>query len=140
MAADFKELLQEYSQRADSYLRAVLQAEPQQRSRTFLYVQLRGYVCSKCMLEPDECASDSLTALSEASVAKVARIPQGEVAERDLSMNCAGISSVETKKILLIIALARALGIKLPPSLATEAETVDDLAAAVETALAAQNT
>ena len=55
-------------------------------------------------------------------------------------MNCAGISSVETKKILLIIALARALGIKLPPSLATEAETVDDLAAAVETALAAQNT
>lgn len=140
MAADFKELLQEYSQRADSYLRAVLQAEPQQRSRTFLYVQLRGYVCSKFMLEPDECASDSLTALSEASVAKVARIPQGEVAERDLSMNCAGISSVETKKILLIIALSRALGIKLPPSLATEAETVDDLAAAVETALAAQKT
>lgn len=139
MAADFKELLQDYSRRADSYLRAVLSAEPQQRSRTFLYVQLRGYVCSKFMLEPDECSDDSLTALSEASVAKIARIPQGEVAERDLSMNCAGISSMETKKILLIIALGRALGVKLPPTLATEAETVDDLAAAVETALAQQS-
>ena len=73
-------------------------------------------------------------------MAKIARIPQGEVAERDLSMNCAGISSMETKKILLIIALGRALGVKLPPTLATEAETVDDLAAAVETALAQQNT
>lgn len=138
MDSDFKELLREYHQRADGYLRAILAAEPRQCSRTFLYVQLRGYVCSRLMLDPDECPGESLTELSEASVAKVARIPQGEVSERDLSMNCAGISSVETKKILLLLALQRALGIRFPAELATEVRTLDDLAAAVERALAAR--
>ena len=50
-------------------------------------------------------------------------------------MNCAGISSVETKKILLLIALQRSLGIRIDPDLAPVIQTVDDLADVVKRAM-----
>lgn len=53
-------------------------------------------------------------------------------------MNCAGISSVETKKILLLIALQRSLGIQIDPNLVPMIRTVDDLADIVKRALEGQ--
>lgn len=138
MPATFEELLREYSRRAEAYLDTVRTCLPEQRSHTFLYVQLLGYVCSKFMLELGECDSESLSELSAASISKVARIPRGGLAERDISMNCAGISSVETKKILLLIALQRSLGIQIDPDLVPIIRTVDDLADIVKRALEEQ--
>ena len=138
MPATFEELLREYSRRAEAYLDTVRTCLPEQRSHTFLYVQLLGYVCSKFMLELGECDSESLSELSAASISKVARIPRGGLAERDISMNCAGISSVETKKILLLIALQRSLGIQIDPDLVPMIRTVDDLADIVKRALEEQ--
>lgn len=57
MPATFEELLREYSRRAEAYLDTVRTCLPEQRSHTFLYVQLLGYVCSKFMLELGECDS-----------------------------------------------------------------------------------
>lgn len=138
MPATFEELLREYSRRAEAYLDTVRTCLPEQRSHTFLYVQLLGYVCSKFMLELGECDSESLLELSAASISKVARIPRSGLAERDISMNCAGISSVETKKILLLIALQRSLGIQIDPDLVPVIRTVDDLADIVKRALEGQ--
>lgn len=138
MPATFEELLREYSRRAEAYLDTVRTCLPEQRSHTFLYVQLLGYVCSKFMLELGECDSESLSELSAASISKVARIPRGGLAEQDISMNCAGISSVETKKILLLIALQRSLGIQIDPNLVPMIRTVDDLADIVKQALEEQ--
>lgn len=138
MPATFEELLREYSRRAEAYLDTVRTCLPEQRSHTFLYVQLLGYVCSKFMLELGECDSESLSELSAASISKVARIPRGGLAEQDISMNCAGISSVETKKILLLIALQRSLGIQIDPDLVPMIRTVDDLADIVKRALEEQ--
>lgn len=138
MPATFEELLREYSRRAEAYLDTVRTCLPEQRSHTFLYVQLLGYVCSKFMLELGECDSESLSELSAASISKVARIPRGGLAEQDISMNCAGISSVETKKILLLIALQRSLGIQIDPDLVPMIRTVDDLADIVKRALEGQ--
>ena len=88
---------------------------------------IRDYVRCKLMLDPEEAVSDALADLSEISIAKVAGIPKGDVANQDLSMNCAGISSVETKKILLLIALQRALGLSVPPESAPAVKTIEDL-------------
>lgn len=134
MPATFEELLQEYSRRAETYLEAIRSCPPEQRSHVFLRSQLQGYVCSKFMLEPGECDSEVLAELSAASIAKVVKLPKGQLAKQDLSMNCAGVSSVETKKILLLIALQRALGIQIDPDLAPEIRTMDDLAALVKNA------
>lgn len=139
MPATFEELLQEYSRRADVYLDTIRNCLPEQHSHTFLYIQLQGYVCSKFMLDPAECDSESISELSAASISKVSKIPKGELAQKDLSMNCAGISSVETKKILLLIALQRALGIKIDPDLAPGIRTLDDLADVVKTELEKSN-
>ena len=100
-------------------------------SRKFLYDNIKGYVCSKFMLDQNECESCDIAKLSELSVAKAAKIPQGAVSEQDLSMNCAGISSVETKKILLLIALQRALDIQLPSDAATDIHSLEELTDAV---------
>ena len=100
-------------------------------SRKFLYDNIKGYVCSKFMLDQNECESCDIAKLSELSVAKAAKIPQGAVSEQDLSMNCAGISSVETKKILLLIALQRALDIQLPIDAATDIHSLEELTDAV---------
>lgn len=135
MSAVFEEVLREYSRRAEAYLDTIRTCLPEQRSHTFLYVQLLGYVCSKFMLDPGECDSETISELSAASISKVSRIPRGELAQRDLSMNCAGISSVETKKILLLIALQRSLGIRIDPDLAPVIQTVDDLADVVKRAM-----
>lgn len=139
MPATFEELLQEYSRRADVYLDTIRNCLPEQRSHTFLYIQLQGYVCSKFMLDPGEYDSEFISELSAASISKVSKIPKGELAQKDLSMNCAGISSVETKKILLLIALQRALGIKIDPDLAPTIRTLDDLADVVKMELEKNN-
>lgn len=131
----FEDQLRAYSQRAQLCLSAIRDRPRSRRSHTFLYVQLRGYVCGKLMLEPEECDSDSLAELSAASITKVTGFPKGELEAKDLSMNCAGISSVETKKILLLIALQRGLEIKIDPEMTPLLQTVEDLTDLVETAL-----
>ncbi|MCD8331399.1 MAG: hypothetical protein LUB63_02560 [Oscillospiraceae bacterium] len=135
MSEDFEALLQEYGQRADAYIAAILQCPTEQRKPAFVHTQLLGYVCSKFMLDPEDCHTDSLSELSAMSIARVSKIPKGELAEKDISMNCAGISSVETKKILLLITLQRALHLKLNPDLVPAILTIEDLTAVICDAL-----
>lgn len=138
MPATFEELLQEYDLRAKAHLDAIRACAPEPQNDGFLHDRLLDYVRCKFMLEPEECSSEILAELSAASIAKVTGIPKGDLANQDLSMNCAGVSSVETKKILLLIALQRAFAIRIDPDLAPEIQTIDDLTAMIREAFAKQ--
>ena len=133
----FKELQQEYSARADECLKPV--KERSFKDREELYACLKGYVCCKYMLEPGETEADDFEELGQESISRVAKIPKGDVANKDISMSCAGISSVQTKKILLLIALKRTLDINIPPEASVKINSITDLTGEVEKLICKDN-
>ena len=103
------------------------------------YELLKAFITDRFLID-DGFWDDSLATLADHSIELAAR--KAEEAEdggeslRDLSMNCAGASSSETKRALLLITLRKRLDLDLPPSMAATHDTVPLLAEEITRQLA----
>lgn len=93
------------------------------------------YISIRYFLDEDELHTDNLYGLAEAAVAKTLAIKREKLADVDIPGTCTGTSSAASKKILLLLALCRDLGIPPEPEQAVRMQTVDQLACYVELTL-----
>lgn len=100
-----------------------------------VYPRLREYLRSKYLLEPGDLGSDSIEELGRRSLARVTALG-GNVPGMDVSPHCGSASSATHKKVLLLLALRRDLGINIPAADGARCETVTDLAQCVSRLLA----
>lgn len=96
------------------------------------------YVSIRFFLDQEELLTDNLYELAEIAVSKTLAIKREKLADIDIPGTCTGASSATSKKILLLLALCRDLGITPEPEQAVNLQTVDQLACYVELALQEQ--
>ena len=103
------------------------------------YSRLRSlilrYIGIRFFLDENELLSENLYSLAEAAVAKTFSIKREGLAEIDIPGSCTGASSAASKKILLLLALCRDLGISTDPVEAFTLQTVDQLTHYIESIL-----
>lgn len=121
---DFKTYVEERTRCADDCLRIVLAST---HDHDVVYGKLREYVMHKYLLDEEDMVDDDLAALSARSIRKIAKTSPTEEL-KDISADCTGTSSASTKKILLIMALCRGLGIKVDAEAFGSVATIQDLA------------
>ena len=80
-----------------------------------LHEDLYGFILSKYILLGDVTDVYNLTELAELSVAKTIRMPKEESRQLDGAHSCEGTTSAMNKKVLLLMALQKGLGIKFLP-------------------------
>ena len=88
-----------------------------------LHEDLYGFILSKYILLGDVTDVYNLTELAELSVAKTIRMPKEESRQLDGAHSCEGTTSAMNKKVLLLMALQKCLGIKFLPD--TTADLTD---------------
>ena len=88
---------------------------------------VREYVKARFFLEEEDLALDTFNALGQMSIARTTGLDPAQVLTADLSVRCDGSSSVLTKKILLIIALNRALELGISPEESVEITSLSAL-------------
>lgn len=88
-----------------------------------LHEDLYGFILSKYILLGDVTDVYNLTELAELSVAKTIRMPKEESRQLDSAHSCEGTTSAMNKKVLLLMALQKGLGIKFLPD--TTADLTD---------------
>lgn len=90
---------------------------------------LREYVRLRYLLKPGDISQeDGFNYLGELSLARSLDVPIDQVRKTELDSKCEGTSSSMTKKILLIIALGKALNVSTDPESNAEITTIDELA------------
>ena len=94
----------------------------------YLRTHLRGYIFNKYMMPEDECRSDRISELTEASLARMMKVTPELAAVLDTARSCAGATSATVKKALLFQAMERELDILLPADKAVAARDVTALA------------
>lgn len=100
-----------------------------------VYERLKEFIRLRYLID-DGFWSDDVNQLAEHSIElRLAALEDGG-GLGDLSMNCAGASSVETKYALLLIALRKSLDLTIEPRMAATLDTVPLLAAEVTRQLA----
>ena len=92
----------------------------------FLYTHIRQYILAKFMLEPD-CEEDDLMELSALSLARTMKIDRSLLKSLDTATPCDHATSESAKKVLLLFALQRDLGVKPDPAAMADAKTVREL-------------
>ena len=97
----------------------------------YLRAHLRGYILGKYMMPENECRSDRIAALTEASLARMMKVTPELAAVLDTARSCAGATSATVKKALLLQAMERELDVVLPAAEAVAAKDVTSLAAVV---------
>ena len=91
------------------------------------YQLIRKYILIKFFLSDEVCTEDNIIELSELSIQRVLKISKGDLKAADISVHCAGTSSVIDKKVLLLLAIQKELGIKFNPDETSNAETIRQL-------------
>jgi len=91
------------------------------------YQLIRQYILIKFFLSDEACTEDNIIELSELSIQRVLKISKGNLKAADISVHCAGTSSVIDKKVLLLLAIQKQLGIKFNPDETSNAETIRQL-------------
>lgn len=79
------------------------------------YALVRGYVCSRFLLDADENGDDDLLALADASLRRIMMLRREGISVEGPARSCAGASSVITKKILLFKAMQEDFSLRVPP-------------------------
>ncbi len=86
------------------------------RSAEELHEDLHRFVLCKYLLYGDDCTEVfSLDELAERSVAKTIRMTGSDAFKADSKASCEGTTSAMNKKVLLLMALQRELGIRFSP-------------------------
>lgn len=123
---ELKNRLEEAAREAD---RLLVERRATTASEEELVDILREYVRLRYLLKPgDICQEDNFNYLGELSLARSLGMSVDRVRKTELDSKCEGTSSSMTKKILLIIALGKALGISTDPESNAEITTISDLA------------
>lgn len=110
-----------YQQKSVEYMKK-MQSLPYPTWET-LHKDLYGFILSKYILLGDVTDVYNLTELAELSVAKTIRMPKEESRQLDGAHSCEGTTSAMNKKVLLLMALQKGLGIKFLPD--TTADLTD---------------
>lgn len=103
------------------------------------YDLIMSYIRIRYLLKEEDMASDSLNYLGEASLSRTLGKPIEEIRTSELDAKCENTSSSMTKKILLIIALNKALGIDIDADSTANIATVTELCAEVRRQLDARS-
>lgn len=122
---------------ADGHMNVICETVP--LNYDILQEQLRQYVLTKFLLtEEDAPADKSFDGLVELSLAKSMKISPELVEEFDTAKSCDGATSAMAKKVLLFMAIQRALKIELPALESARVKTLEDLSSMVWNTLAQQ--
>ena len=111
----------------------VLLSEPVDEST--IYQHVVAYIKYRFMLADDKFWCDDIRQLSEYSIKKIMKLPKDEPLD-EISMSCTGASSSAERKVLLILALRKKLGISFDADESVDIETVTQLAQAITRKLA----
>ena len=127
-----KQRLEKADERASRIVEELSSPELSQGDFTDL---VEEYVHCKFFLAPEECSTDRIFDLAEASIEKLLRINDRSVKLAQGSNTCTNQSSTDIKKVLLSLSLQRALGVRLSPEESADIETVTQLAHALHARL-----
>lgn len=95
---------------------------------SILRQELRQFVLKKFLLTEADCPKDeNLQVLAELSLAKSSGIHPSLVEEFDTAQSCSGVTSIMAKKVLLFMAIQRALDIELPALESAQIKSLEDL-------------
>lgn len=89
--------------------------------------EVHSYIRTRMLLEPEDEMVDSLNALGQMNLARALGVSVPDLSRMDMEAKCGGTSAVMTKKILLIMALNRDLGVKITPEAAADTTKLSDL-------------
>lgn len=135
--AEIRALLLRARKMADVHMSAIRAAQPLRYE--FLHEQLYQYVLAKFLLTDEDRPEDgSFDALVELSLSKSMQVSPELVAQFDTAKSCDGATSAMAKKVLLFLAIQRALDIELPALESARVKTMDGLAAMVWNTLAGE--
>lgn len=119
-----KKRLQEAALHAETVLLSFVDAD---RTPEGVRAAVREYVRIRYLLEEGDLVSDSLNYLGEASLARGLGMTIDQVRRSELDSKCENTSSSMTKKILLIIALNKVLGIDIDSDRTADIATLTEL-------------
>ncbi len=121
---EIKELLLRSRKEAETHMEAIKSQQP--LTRPFLHEHICGYVICKFMLQGEDPNQHSFPDLAELSLSRSMKVSKELVNEFDIARSCDGATSVMTKKVLLFLAIQKALGIELPASRSATLTTMTD--------------
>lgn len=116
--------LQESRAAAEALLNQIKKTESP--SREELRVLVDRYAKTRFMTE-DLTETEDIAALAAESIARIYKIPQEKLLETDKPSGCTYATSVADKKILLILSISKALGVRLKPEKSTKIRTLTQL-------------
>lgn len=93
-----------------------------------VYAHLKNFIRYRFLIDDDDYWEDDIARLTAYSIEKTLEKIGSNDGLGDLSMNCAGASSAETKYVLLLITLRKRLGLTFEPVMAATLDTVPLLA------------
>ena len=126
--------IKQAKERSDAELEALRGAN---LSLEDVYAHLKAFIACRYLID-DGFWDDDVNALAEHSIElRLAALEDGD-GLGDLSMNCAGASSVESKYALLLITLRKSLDLSIDPVMAATLDTVPLLAREVKRQLDAR--
>lgn len=100
----------------------------------FLYSHLKKYVLSKYLLSAD-CGEDNIRELAALSLGRMMKLDKDVIRSLDQATPCDHATSESTKKVLLLYAVQKDLGLKPAPEKIAKVETVRELAEYVYAAM-----
>lgn len=110
--------------------------DPHESNEHSLCETVREYVRLRYLLEPEDMLeTEYLNHLGEASIARGLGVSIEQVRRNELDSKCEGTSSSMTKKILLVIAINKALGIDIDAETTANVTTITELCDAVRAQL-----
>jgi hypothetical protein len=122
---DIKEMLLRSKAAAQKEMDLILAAEPLNWS--FFHDRLYGFILEKYMLRPEDDTVSSFHELTELSLSRSMKISRELVRDFDLAKGCHGASSTAAKKVLLFMAMQKALGIEFDAKKTAELVTTEQL-------------
>ena len=102
----------------------------QLKEKKFTYEEfetfLRAYTMARFLL-PEDTAGDEIDRLAAASIARIYQIPAEKLIQTDKPSGCTYATSVSDKKVLLILSVQKAVGVKLDSSETVKIKTLTQL-------------
>lgn len=89
---------------------------------------LLDYIRERFLLRPEDCGSDELMELSEASLRRYIQLFRAGAIDRDSASQCSTASSTVVKKVLLMKAVQDDFGVRFTPAQSAGLTTVTALA------------
>ena len=122
---DYDGELKKYRTRAEE----VLQLLKKQQELTYEEFEklLRDYTMARFLL-PEDTGEDMIDRLAAVSIARIYQIPAEKLMQTDKPSGCTYATSVSDKKVLLILSLQKALGVKLDGAQTVKIKTLTQLA------------